>query len=65
MCKWNSPILRYSRENNVIIYMINTGCRGFVLEAYVVVVVVVVVIAALIQIYVQEQLRMYNGLTGK
>ena len=44
--------------------MINTGCRGIVLEAYVVV-VVVVVIAALIQIYVQEQLRMYNGLTGK
>ena len=61
MCKWNSPILPYSRENNVIIYMINTGCRGVVLEAY----VVVVVIAALIQIYVQEQLRMYNGLTGK
>ena len=62
MCKWNSPILPHSRENNVIIYMINTGCRGVVLEAYV---VVVVVIAALIQIYVQEQLRMYNGLTGK
>ena len=62
MCKWNSPILPYSRENNVIIYMINTGCRGVVLEAYV---VVVVVVAALIQIYVQEQLRMYNGLTGK
>ena len=62
MCKWNSPILRYSRENNVIIYMINTGCRGVVLDAYV---VVVVVIAALIRIYVQEQLRMYHGLTGK
>ena len=58
MCKWNSPILPYSRENNVIIYMINTGCRGIVLEAY-------VVAAALIQIYVQEQLRMYNGLKGK
>ena len=61
MCKWNSPILPYNRENNVIIYMINMGCRGVVLEAYVV--VVVIVIAALIQIYVQEQLRMYNGLT--
>ena len=43
--------------------MINMGCRGVVLDAYVV--VVVVVIAALIRIYVQEQLRMYNGLTGK
>ena len=61
MCKWNSPILPYSRENNVIIYMINMGCRGIVLEAY----VVVVVIAALIRIYLQEQLRMYNGLTRK
>ena len=40
--------------------MINMGCRGVVLDAY-----VVVVAAALIQIYVQEQLRMYNGLTGK
>ena len=61
MWKWNSPILPYRRENNVIIYMINTGCRGVVLEAY----VVVVVVSALIRIYVQEQLRMYNGLTGK
>ena len=41
--------------------MINTGCRGVVLEAY----VVVVVVSALIRIYLQEQLRMYNGLTGK
>ena len=41
--------------------MIDTGCRGVVLEAY----VVDVVVAALIRIYVKEQLRMYNGLTGK
>ena len=40
--------------------MINMGCRGVVLEAY-----VVIAAAAVIRIYVQEQLRMYNGLTGK